>query len=140
MSHTVEIKTIQQVMRWQVMKLLEWDEAQYGEFQMNQAYTYVERAIGLTEWGVAQLMQTPDFWAWWRNHWHKRDMGFVPDAKKLSLQERRLFYEITHDAEAIGFTPHQVVMEAGLAGAIKRVAHAVASSSCSNSGGKVEGL
>lgn len=105
------------------MKLLGWDDLQYGKFQMEQAYAYLDYAIGLDEWGVQQISETASFWAWWRNHWHKRDMGFVADAKKMSLDERSLFYEITHNAEAIEFTPHRVIMDASFAKVIYQETH-----------------
>lgn len=123
MSHTFAIKTIQQVTRWQVMKLLQWDDLQYGDFQMERAYAYIEHTIGHDVWGVKELKETASFWAWWRNHWHKRDMQFVQDAKKLSIEERVLFYEITHDAEAIEFTPHATIIADAFAKMIYKETH-----------------
>lgn len=110
MSHVKEVLTIQKVTREKVMKLLGWDELQYGKFQMQQAEAYLDYHIGADVWGVQQIKETPGFWAWWRNHWHKRDMQFAEEAKSFSPAERVLFYEITHDAEAMDYTPHSVIM------------------------------
>lgn len=106
MSHIEQVKTIQQATRAKVMLMLGWDDLQYGDFQFKQAEAYLEHHIGADVWGVQQIKETPGFWAWWRNHWHKRDMEFVYDAKALTPTERALFYEITHAVEAIEFTMH----------------------------------
>ncbi|MDO3641946.1 hypothetical protein [Mucilaginibacter sp. L3T2-6] len=111
MSHVKAIKTIQQVTRAKVMQLLGWNDLQYGEFQMQQADAYIARQIGDDVWGVQQLKEAPAFWAWWRNHWHRRDEQFIGEVKNLTQPEMVMLYEITHDAEAIEYTPHFVVMQ-----------------------------
>lgn len=110
MSHAFSIKTMQQVTRRQVMKLLEWDDLQYGTFQMERAYAYIDLTMGADVWGVKELKETASFWAWWRNHWYKRDLLFVDEVKNLSVTERVYFYEITHDIDAIDYTPHTSII------------------------------
>jgi hypothetical protein len=110
MSNIKEIKALHQDTRQKVMQLLGWNDLQYGEFQMKQAEAYLDYHIGADGWGIQQIRETPGFWAWWRNHWYKRDVSFVDEAKGLSLSERVLFYEISHDAEGIEFTPHHNVL------------------------------
>ena len=111
MSHIKEIVSIQKFTRDKVKQLLGWDDLQYGEYQMQQADAYLEYQIGADVWGVQAIRETPQFWGWWRNQWHKRDMQFVEDAKGLAVNERVLYYEITHDAEAIDFTPQGNVLQ-----------------------------
>ena len=110
MSHVQEIKSIQQFTRDKVMRLIGWDNLQYGQFQMAQAEAYLDYHIGADVDGVQMIRESAQFWAWWRNHWHKRDMQFVEEVKDMDEAERVLFYEITHDAEAIEFTPHSAIM------------------------------
>jgi len=115
MSHVAQIKAIQQLTRQRVMQLLDWSELQYGEFQMQQAEAYIQFMIGDDARGANELKQTPSFWAWWRNHWHRRDAQFVNDIENLSQQETIWFYEITHNAKTIEYTPHSVVFAQALA-------------------------
>lgn len=120
------------VTRQKVMQLLDWNDLQYGYFQMEQAYAYLNHMIPGDAWGKNELPQTASFWAWWRNHWHKRDMQFVDDAKKMDVRKRVLFYEITHNAEAIEYTPHSVILNDAYAKMIKQVTH-VESEVCNES-------
>jgi len=111
MSHVKQIASIQQITRSGVLLALGWDDQQYGDFLMQQADAYLQYHIGADVEGVQQIKQTRQFWAWWRNHWHRRDVLFLTEIKHLAPAEKGLFYQITHDAEAIEFTPHHLVME-----------------------------
>lgn len=123
MSAVKEIKTIQMVTRVKVMKMLNWDDLQYGKFQMDQAYAYLNYMMPDDAWGKSHLPQTASFWAWWRNHWHKRDAEFVDFAKGMPVHEAVLFYEITHNAEAIEYTPHSVILADAYAKMIYEMTH-----------------
>lgn len=110
MSHTAMIKTIQQYTREKVMGLLEWDDLRYGEFQMQQADAYLEHHIGADVWGLKEIRESEHFWKWWRNHWFTRDADFIADAKGMSVDDRRLYYEVCHEVEAIEFSPASALM------------------------------
>ena len=123
MSHTDKIKTIQQVTRWQVMKLLNWNDQQYADFQFEQGYEYLKYWIGEDAFGFAELPLTSAYWAWWRNHWHKRDMSFVESAKQMSLNERLTRYHFIHKPETIQYSPQKAIMENAYAEMIYKVTH-----------------
>lgn len=110
MSHTKHIATIQQITRNKVLAALGWDDLRYGAFIMARADAYLQYHIGADVDGVQLIKETTGFWAWWRNHWHRRDMLFLDEIKHLAPAEKVLYYEITHNAEAIEFTPHHLVM------------------------------
>ena len=111
MSHKKQIVTIQQVTREKVMALLAWDALQLGNYQMQQAEAYLTTNIGADSYAVQQIRQSASFWAWWRNHWHRRDMDFVEEVKHMDIAELRSYYHITHSVEAFNYTPHRAIME-----------------------------
>jgi len=123
MSYPAQIKTLQQVTRCQVMKLLDWNDQQYANFQFESGYSYLKFWIGDDVWGFSELPLTASFWAWWRNHWHKRDMDFINEAKPMSIAERRRSYSNIHNAETISFSPQKNIMEDAYAKMIYKITH-----------------
>ena len=115
MSHITEVKTIQMVTRQQVLKLLGWDELQYGDFLMQQADVYLVTLMGADSAGINKLKASQSFWAWFKNHWHRRNMRFVSSAKRLNSRiDREHLYILTHDGETINFKPHSAIMREAL--------------------------
>jgi len=123
MSAIKEVKNLQAATRQRVLDLLNWNDLQYGTFQMEQAYGYLNHIIPDDAWGKNHLPHTATFWAWWRNHWYKRDVQFLEYAEGLSAKKAVLFYEVTHTPEAIEFTPHSVILEDAYAKMVYEVTH-----------------
>ena len=76
---------------------------------MHQAFAYLESQLGNATLGK-ELAANSLFWSWWRNHWHDLDLEFVDDCKKMSMSERREYYEIVHDLSGFEYKPHRAIM------------------------------
>lgn len=95
----------------EVLDALQWDDLQYGSFQEEMGYAYLEAEYGSDVLFVKELPYTAEFWAWWKNHWQKRDALFLLDAWDLGLSDRINLYKQFHDAEEFYFRPHRRILE-----------------------------
>jgi hypothetical protein len=123
MNQAARIKAEQQQAKAQVMRMLNWNDQQFANFQFEMGFEYLKFWIGEDQFGFAELPQTASFWAWWRNHWHKRDLEFISRSATLSVNECRRFYRLFHDAEAIEYQPNSVVMDDAYAQMIYNLTH-----------------
>lgn len=124
MNHANKVKAEQQATAYQVMRLLDWNEQQYTNFQFEQAFEYLGFWIGEDVFGYKELPLTASYWAWWRNHWHRRDVEFIAQAQPMSINERRKLYNHINDPETIDYTPHSAVMADAYAKMSYSVTHA----------------
>ena len=106
MSYTTEIKLLQDSTRQTVMLMLNWNDLQYGNFQFNQGEAYLEHHIGADVWGVKQIRESAQYWAWWRNQWFKRDQAFIELAQNKGIAERHKYYARCHDVEHLEIHLH----------------------------------
>jgi len=123
MSKINQVKTHHLAISGHIMRLLDWNEQQYADFQFDQAYEYLKFWIGEEVWGAKELPMSAAFWAWWRNHWHKRDLSFMDKARAMSMNERRNYYAFIHSPKAIAFKPQSVVMDDAYAKMIYNLTH-----------------
>lgn len=105
----------------QVMSALQWSDLQYAEYQEQMGYLYLKSEFGSDSLYVAELPYSPEFWAWWKNHWSKRDQLFLMDAYKLDLSERLTLYSQLHNPYEFHFRPHSKVLEKTYSCMISRV-------------------
>lgn len=80
-----------------VMKLLNWDEQQYADFQYATGLTFLEQYLPNDEFARRQLEEHSFFWAWWRNMWLMRDETFIAHAHDMLWADRRDEYLKLHD-------------------------------------------
>lgn len=113
MSHIKQMVSIQTVTRAKVITLLGITEERYGTFLMECALEYLDGHLEGCVIGK-ELAKNSLFWAWWRNHWHDRDMEFVEECKKMSQRERNMYYEIIHNPQSFTFTPQKSVLLSAL--------------------------
>lgn len=95
----------------EVMDVLHWDDLQYANFQESMGYEYLKAEFGEGVPFVRELPYTAEFWAWWKNHWQKRDVLFLLEAEKLDLSNRVLLYRQYHSSEDFYFRPHRKILE-----------------------------
>lgn len=124
MKYTNKIKADQQATTNQVMSLLNWNDQQYTQFQFEQGFEYLKFWIGEDVFGYKELPLTASYWAWWRNHWHKRDLEFIAKAQPMSINERRKLYHHINNPETIEYTPQSAVMADAYAQMVYTVTHA----------------
>lgn len=97
-----------------IMRLLEWSELQYCEFQYRMGLEYLQEYIPDDPDGIAWLERHRVFWAWWRNQWTLRDESYL-DSKiaTVGIRHRRNIYTELHNprALAMGITPPAVVLD-----------------------------
>lgn len=123
MNQAAKVKAAQQRAKEQVMRMLDWNDQQYANFQFEMGYEYLKFWVGDDDFGMKELPLTASFWAWWRNHWHKRDEDFINRSSLLTVAECRRFYRLFHDAETIEYQPNSVVMDDAYAQMIYNLTH-----------------
>ncbi len=93
-----------------VMALLQWDDLQYAEYQERMGYEYL--AVEFYNIPFAnELPYNSEFWAWWRNHWNKRDTSFIMVAHDMSIPARLAYYDTLHNPKNFDFHPHRRILE-----------------------------
>lgn len=105
------IRTEVRTNREKVMGMLQWDDLRYGEYQEQMGYVYLKTEFGQDTLFVDDLRYSQEFWAWWKNHWNKRDSIFLMDAPALDLSERNTLYAQLHNPQYFEFHPHRGVLE-----------------------------
>lgn len=94
-----------------ICRLLDWNEAQYNDFQFNQGIDYLNEYCSGDGRIANQFAQHPNFWKWYRNHWNNRDIDFLRDANLLNRSVLVDEYKSLHCMAGFRFKPHRVVMD-----------------------------
>ncbi|MES1223353.1 MAG: hypothetical protein ABUT20_48105, partial [Bacteroidota bacterium] len=84
-----------------IMRLLQWNELQYAEFQFAQGLKYLDRYIPGDAAGIEMLQRNKLFWSWWKNHWMQRDNQFIKAKHKDSLVRMVQLYKYTHSVPCL---------------------------------------
>lgn len=58
----------------EIMRILNWDDLQFGEFQYEEGLKFLEHYIEDRE---HQLTRSATFWNWWKNEWAFRDESLL---------------------------------------------------------------
>lgn len=97
-----------------IMRLLEWSELQYCDFQYRMGLEFLQEYIPGDPYGIAYLERHPVFWAWWRNQWTLRDEIYLnSDISTVRLRLRQNIYIQNNNPRALaqGITPPAVVLD-----------------------------
>ncbi len=89
----------------QVLKLLGWDELQYGYFMYKAGRNYLIYYTNNDEFFIAQIERNKLFWNWWKTHWTLRNEAFINDnlncLEQLHRETVLKLYIHTHDARIL---------------------------------------
>jgi hypothetical protein len=98
-THTSSRKAEALNVRAGIMRLLKWDEQQYGEFQYDQGITYLQHYLKQDSHAADMLTRSRIFWNWWKNNWSNRDIALLQGAActQVSTDAARLIYAELHD-------------------------------------------
>lgn len=107
-----------------VCSLLNITEEEYANRQYKAGCSYLQAYIPNDPTGIDQLLTSPVYWAWWRNHWGMRDKAFCDHhVEQLSMGTKADLYADLHDpyklAECI--RPNGVVLELAYPKMIQKV-------------------
>lgn len=105
----------------QVLEVLQWNDLEYGQFQEAMGYAYLASEFEDDVLFVKELPYTAEFWAWWKNHWQKRDVLFLLAANDLGLSDRITLYKQFHSVDDFYFRPHRRILEKSYALMIDKV-------------------
>lgn len=97
-----------------IMRLLEWSELQYCEFQYRIGLEYLQAYIQSDPSAIAFLESHRVFWNWWRNQWVLRDEVYLDsEIYTVGIKYRRNIYTELHNPRALaeGITPPAVVLD-----------------------------
>lgn len=104
-------KLINESNRAAVCRLLGWDMLAYGEFQQAAGLQYISEQVCGDAESVQTVAESPIFWAWWVNHWNRRDAEFLTYAGGYSSESRVLLYENLNNIAGFEFYPHTIILE-----------------------------
>ena len=110
--------------RSEVMKLLNWDEIQYSEFQYKMGCQYLQSYIPECPQQIDELIESRIFWNWWKNEWLFRDTALIStDIAKVKRSTILQIYLSTNDAEALRYEiyPNGVVLNNRYAEMIRNI-------------------
>lgn len=97
-----------------IMRLLEWSELQYCEFQYRMGLEFLQEYIPGDPYGIAYLERHRVFWAWWRNQWTLRDEIYLnSDISTVRLRHRQNIYIQNNNPRALaqGITPPALLLD-----------------------------
>jgi len=98
-----------------IMRLLKWDDLQYGNLQYESGMAYLNEYLYGDAHTVDKLSRSKVFWLWWRNHWTNRDEQFIDIHKSVTINSyevRRQLYEQFNEGEMLAecIHPNSVVL------------------------------
>lgn len=109
-----------------VCELLNWTELQYGEYVFERGTEYLHVYLQGDEYAIQVLERSPIFWAWWKNHFAKRDESFLMLHRSTPIRSLEIRLQLYHHynepkmlAESIH--PNSVVLNESYALMIKEV-------------------
>ena len=114
-------KFITEANKQQVIRLLNWTEIQYCEYQQQKGIEYLKHILEVDEYGIQMQISNQLFWRWWVNHWNRRDEEFLTYGAFAPERMRENLYNDLHDPFGFEFYPHSVIMEAGYNTLIKEI-------------------
>lgn len=101
-----------------VIKLLQWTELEYAQFQYESGLAYLRHYIPTDKWGQDMLQRSKLFWNWWKNQWLLREEGFYymeneVQMDKISTDNLRRLYCHLHDAATLAseIYPNRTVLD-----------------------------
>lgn len=113
-THIQKRREAAQKSKERIMRLLEWNELQYCDFQYRMGLEFLQEYIPGAPEGIAYLERHPVFWAWWRNQWTLRDEIYLnSDISTVRLRLRQNIYIQKNNPRALaeGITPPAKVLE-----------------------------
>lgn len=95
-----------------VQRLLRWDDAKYAEFQERMGYRYLAEELEADHAAIKALTQNRLFWAWWINHWNRRDESFLHlhEGTATGCTVLEQIYRLKHNPNAIVFSPQRTIL------------------------------
>lgn len=100
-----------------VIKLLDWSEQGYCDFQYEQGLKYLKTYLPGRdkedgEYHQNILASSRAFWNWWKNHWAQRDQQFIKNYTG-SLVLRRVVYMEINNGKALAYDirPNSVILQ-----------------------------
>ncbi|MEO9475840.1 MAG: hypothetical protein ABJG41_09905 [Cyclobacteriaceae bacterium] len=65
----------------QILSLTGLNQEELNELRFNTAYEFLRDIMGVDEYGLEVMPQTPLFWSWWRNEWFRVDERFLSNLR-----------------------------------------------------------
>lgn len=95
-----------------VQRLLKWNDAKYAQFQERMGYRYLEEELQADEASIKALSQERLFWAWWINHWNRRDEAFLHahEGTATGCTVLEQIYRLKHNPNAVVFRPQRTIL------------------------------
>jgi hypothetical protein len=126
----------QQQIKSKILQLTGMSEEELFFFQIDCGITYLRDVVQAGEMGVNAMSESKLFWAWWVNHWEKRDRdiyrqlefksnqlvihtNWVPNAQGDPVCEIEVFhnendfmnfYRFRHNPNRLDIYPHRQIM------------------------------
>jgi hypothetical protein len=98
-----------------VLAMLEMNESEHFVLVVDKASDYLTKQLGPDEKGRERLLGAPEFWAWWRNHWARRDAQFIDEcvgSHDDSIADLRAYYKHIHSSDRLQtIRPHKRMMD-----------------------------
>jgi hypothetical protein len=98
-----------------VIVMLEMDETEHFEFMVDKAVDYLKKQCGPDHAGQQRLLGQDEFWAWWKNHWSRRDAQFMDEAlasESNNLDDLKAYYNYVHSSDRLqSIRPHKRTMD-----------------------------
>lgn len=112
MSHIQDMRELYAQNRKEVLRILNWTEEQYLNFQFEAAYKYMTEGMNMPyEWQNA-LTRIPKFWNFWINQWNLRDLHeFLPNAGIIKNQTPETVYRYIHSERYMIASPSNKLFE-----------------------------
>lgn len=117
-AYTKHLKEQKPPVKEQVMKILNWTEQDYQDFQYRMGTNYLQYYIPRDPQGIDMLVESHIFWNWWRNHWMFRDVAFVQtNVDQVNRMTALSIYLNLHHPESLIGTiyPNAAVLHDGYA-------------------------
>lgn len=98
-----------------VLVMLELTEAEHFEFMVDKAIEYLKKQCGPDVIGQQRLLEQSEFWAWWKNHWNRRDEQFLDEVlvtENNRIVDLRAYYDYVHGTDRLqSIRPHKRLMD-----------------------------
>jgi hypothetical protein len=105
--------------RLMICRALNMSAGEYHTKVFDTGMTWIKECMCLKDDAIANVIGSCKlFWAWWRNHWHKRDEKFVYETNlpRLVVDQgaRNMLHELykdAHNVDEIGILPNRIVLD-----------------------------
>lgn len=111
MSHIQKMRELYTRNKTEVLRILNWSEEQYYEFQFESAFKYLEDSGMSYEW-INALTRVPSFWNFWTNQWSFRDHHeFLPHYAAITNATPERVYHYIHSERYMTASPSNKIFD-----------------------------